>query len=382
MEELADNSHHVRPDAIFIDTNLLIKLLNGNGNSEFLKLQELAQSSYIDLIIPETVLHELAIYAVEKAKETYHGLNRDSKALADLLMTDLIHIANIEDIERKARESIASRVQNWGMSLACMPPMDLKILVRASLMHIPPFEKGDKGFKDTLIIETILNESKLKDLKKVFFISDDGVFKRSKNEIARRFEDQEVEFCFFENFTFGHEELSKLIDTEIEAYIQEEEKRLESFLKANESELFEYVSTNASFNSCELEGTGPLAVLEPFENPILGNVLEIKAKRPKSISSFHRGWLLGKAPSVDTEEPITITVDVEIDVVVEENPWRNEIFGFFGDQFDEQGKRIKNRTISYSPSIHDACVTRKKTVLATITKTEGIPTSIIFNRIL
>jgi hypothetical protein len=148
------------PRKVFLESNILFKLGPRLENVDFVELLQLRDSLKFDLSVAEVSWRE---YLRQREKEIRECLARIRQCRGDLSKHDqqsdelekaeekvLVHLGNL------ARH-FGAKAQNLGITVVPLPLVDVRQLLEMSLACDPPFEETkEKGFRDALIMFTVL----------------------------------------------------------------------------------------------------------------------------------------------------------------------------------------------------------------------------------
>jgi len=185
--------------ALILDTNILrrsenfvedmstLSLEAYEGAINMIEINDLVDR--VNIFIPEIVLLELSSQRLSKMEDELRKLEKISKEFDKVPGIEInVHDSfdsqkHIENIKISLFEDVnhIKMPENWGVLFT-------KVLEMA-LDKIPPFEKGqsDKGFKDALILLSLINFAKNEDYTKFILFSFDNSFKNNKKTIQEFF---------------------------------------------------------------------------------------------------------------------------------------------------------------------------------------------------
>jgi hypothetical protein len=150
-----------------IDTSVLI----GNGwpkaSLDLRNVVAACQQLGIPLLIPEIVLAETDAEVARKTDEAIEAARHALSRAAGRLSGDLN--AKVEWPDEKTRtaaytDAIARLADDWRWTVVPMPKVSLAEAVIQSIRHEPPFPAEDKGFRDSLIVWSLLDHLKKGDI--------------------------------------------------------------------------------------------------------------------------------------------------------------------------------------------------------------------------
>ncbi|MBC8277178.1 MAG: DUF4935 domain-containing protein [FCB group bacterium] len=300
------------PDAVYFDTNILRSMNIYQNDPWFVEFvsfvkQEIEIEFYIcDLIVSEYsyyLLNEIIKKNLSKFQNAYKSMSSYGIQLPD------IEIGSLKLPAYKTFEkTVKDRLINRHFKIINNHSINSELLLNESVNKYPPFESGDKGFRDAVILETYADHAKNTFEKpRIIVVSSDGAVTRSID----RFKRQRVEVEFVKKDDLLQELRSKL-DSEVSNIIQQREKKLYSFIVDHEENIFDFVRNN------DIEITewwlAPYLRKENFS----GTIREILSIEPKKIEKIIEGVDGFRESVPDDKNPIDIWVEVEVKIIVED----------------------------------------------------------------
>ena len=169
--------------AVFLDTNTLIAAAKADpsllSDGEGRRLLEIARLVPILVGLPEIVVEEYIHWLCGECDSRLGGL--------DWLRNVGLDVPCINVPADKAlhiRMWFSSQISESGVVRCSTPPVEVAELVEASVKHIPPFVERDKGFRDTLILLSIIDVARRERIPHLILVTRDKVFQRA--QIAKR----------------------------------------------------------------------------------------------------------------------------------------------------------------------------------------------------
>lgn len=309
-----------RKTLIVFDTNKIRQTIAGGAtygsfdlSAEFKSLTAFIKdnnlTALIDIAIPRIVLDELLKQKIDQYCSDLSNLSLIMKRLSEIPGVDFSHIvlpAREFDCKLHLQPLIGKFINDNGIKLINLPEGKLveifKAIQERAIAQRPPFKGGDKGFKDTVAWESLLNYDKLADYDKVIFISDDKIF----NEQCK--EEFEVTAKRFISMNSSVE----LAITELGKDYQESIEK-NKFIRLAESDYFkDYLSNEtAGLRTIEINGVdieiSDLRIVNHFESVEYLKESEVEIT-PVIISSIK-----GKAKINGNEEEVNIKAKTYLD---------------------------------------------------------------------
>lgn len=282
---------------IILDTNVIHRDYTLTG-SAVLKLSDAAQKLGYEVYIPEIVVDEIFRQYRTELESAYDKYTKGASLLSGLGLKE-IKLATGEDYLSKTLEekkkSYEKRLKELGIELLPYPKTKHEILVTKELEGKKPFASSKKGYRDSLIWETVMEQLiPVKDLwgeTQVLFLSantldfaDAG--KNLHPDLTKEFTEQ----GFTENAVELVYDFDKFFTDTINAELEELEKTAQTLLlkrKFNRINLNEelntllydeYVVKDVLASDMEKEG---VRIPTEYENP---TVQDIHLKDVKSVA--------------------------------------------------------------------------------------------------
>lgn len=141
---------------VIIDTSVIVADFWLKG-TEFSILWANLETISAQLVIPEVVLDEAVNKFGERLKEAVDAAQKKLNALEKLLQKDQIKLdsVSIEDEKKKYRRYFKERINYISGSIAPYPNTPHKEIATRAMHKRKPFNSSGKGYRDTLIWETV-----------------------------------------------------------------------------------------------------------------------------------------------------------------------------------------------------------------------------------
>ena len=315
------NNKNRIPNAIYIDTNVLFNFIEGTSNSnlDFIEVKDILKDFKVDFYIPEVVKKEYLFKKEKKLKERLKRVKEDIHFMKSMLGSDILEFKESEGYNSIIKKKIPSELELIGIK-AIRTPASIKLeeLIDMAIKKIPPFElKKEKGFRDSIILFTILEHVKSNKYNFVYFITDDEIFRN--DIISKRFEEINAVILILDNFNKAKDELKKNINNLIIDYLEDEKKDIKSYLNTNFGEISKYILSNAIISNFFIEAS--LYSKENYRTAqfSIKKILNIK---PNKVSDVQFGVIFSKEKIRDNYKAITFNIEMIISLILEEfNPF-------------------------------------------------------------
>ncbi len=152
----------------------------------------------ITLIIPEVVKGEICYQQNKQALNSHKEINKNSELLSKI--SD--HVYKCKIVPDKVTQQVIERFDKWCKSFSAevvktpIDNIDWEKIIYNSLWREPPFSKeGDKekGFRDSIILETLLDYVNSNPRRHIVFICKDRLLRDTAEEILK---DNKYVSCF------------------------------------------------------------------------------------------------------------------------------------------------------------------------------------------
>jgi hypothetical protein len=166
------------PKRIFLDTTALYKLgPRPETNVDLAKLLELARIFKIEVSIPIIAWKEYLRHRrkeLELARSHLAAAIRELEKYAEDLSSYTLLADEINKLDGSLEEHFKKKADEIGLTLVPLPLLNVKELAEMSLANKAPFQDTDeKGFRDALIMFTVLEEIRGKADQQAIFVTED-----------------------------------------------------------------------------------------------------------------------------------------------------------------------------------------------------------------
>jgi hypothetical protein len=241
-----------------------------------------------------------------------------------MLNREALHWERIshEDLQAGVREALLARLEQSRIQIVPTPQIELASIVNRFLQKRPPFNAGDRGFKDAIIIETIIQHAcRDNHLDHVVVVSSDSVFEHPT--IVAQFSDAGTVAHIVggkPEALFGNlvNKLQSMWTEAVDAVLAHKREAALNFAKLHEAEILRCVAGRARMGRSDLMGYG----LKQFGREAdeadrkleFSRMVSIDAIRPAFVES---AFLLGRpGDRSDGRTTLVITVAIEIDLTI------------------------------------------------------------------
>jgi PIN domain len=284
MTEKKSRRKMLQSDLVF-DTAALLSENFPELSSSFRQLTEIAQSLDFNLYIPEIVLKELEERFMENTENAIHKMMNEHRKLKNIVQERFsLSVPEIGDIRKAYQDDVQKLITRNKLIIIPMPSIKAEELIDRAVKRVPPFEREDKGFRDAMIIESIIEHGTKERISHFVFVSFDKIFE--DNAVSTYARSKGVELHIEKRIADVNENVFKLLDDVRQEAIKERERRGISFLTIKKAEINEFLKNNFETDEYDignLPGT-PLNMIGVKLASIESAAIEDKEDKKRGIS--------------------------------------------------------------------------------------------------
>lgn len=272
-------------DNIVFDTSALKSENFPDLSAAFRKFVDVAKILKIQLFIPDIVVKELEKNYLDCTSDSFNKIKTEQRKLKKVTQEKVnILLPDIETLKMDYKKEVESILKNNNLIVIPMPTLRASALVDQAVQHIPPFERNDKGFRDAMIVESIIEFGLNSKLNKFTLVAIDNIFKSA--EIVTAVKKKKIVLKVEKRVDDVSKAIFKLLSKVQKEILKEEEREAIEFLNDNKSEINEYLKNNFEMTEYDFKGLlgTPLKVLDVEIVKIEGAVIEKKETVKTGIS--------------------------------------------------------------------------------------------------
>lgn len=185
MSRQLPTGEELPPYALFVDSSCLstpneVEVVNPSFEGLF---NELRSKCDVELAIPDIVAREILNKKLHDCEACLKETGSNVKRIAKLTVSEPVQLPSINDLQLMLKARFDRWAESLGASITPVPAdIDWTALIEKAVSRKPPFsprdEKGEKGFKDALILETLLAFDKSHPKSLIVFVCADGLYPR------------------------------------------------------------------------------------------------------------------------------------------------------------------------------------------------------------
>jgi len=351
-----DDSTEVFPVAIFLDTNILDALPEDLSSGDLSGLVADADRIGAQAYIPDVVAREWLKHRMDKffnTLEEYEGnrihINRYFPNIPEFSITSSEFRSNVYRV-------LITHLVKSGCRLLGPPKATIRRLTARAVWAVPPFKYANKGFKDELIVLSILKlVERSWNYKTYVLVTKDNDF--SAPELQDRFTRFKVRLERVTSLREAREFLAAKLDQAWKQRNLQLEAEVKQFLSKHWNTISEAVVKNTQDKGVS---TWVLYGFGRNDIPENSNIKRLVQATPLEISTVD----VGREDERTHEIPLTIGVHTRIELDLEENPFLYEgLFRKLGpDGWKVEGKpelQLKPRSVNIERQIQLYAVAKR-----------------------
>lgn len=314
------------PDAIYFDTNILLRLSHDISDVDFIEMRHVSRELHIELFAPRVVIREWINKQECKIIDLMSRMKETSQNLGRLLGRSPIEYEELDEVTNCVNKRAMEYLDKAGIKEIPLPKnVQLDTLIEMAVKREAPFEeKGEKGFRDAVILFSIIEHMQANIFAGAILISADKIF--THDYVTARFKNAGLNILVKESFADAKQYINEHIDLLIKSYNETKKKEIKLFLDTKFSDISEYVLQNAKISPLFLQSGGLAGLLSDEKNlGLLDTIKKIKRITPKEISDVSQDILFSEETLEEGAQGVTFSVAVEFTLATEQyNPYSNQ----------------------------------------------------------
>jgi hypothetical protein len=244
---------------IVFDTSALMSENFPDLSAAFRQLSEYANTLGIKLYIPDIVLQELQQKFIDRTNDSFKKIQTEQRKLKKIVQERIIiSLPQMDDLVLEYKREIDRIIQNINLIIIPMPSLSARELIDKAVRRVPPFEIGDKGFRDSMIIESIIEYGLNNNINKFMFVAIDKIF---ENQVIERVASEKgINLEVKRTVDEVNNTIFKVLNKMQKKLLKEKENRAIAFLNTKRNEIDQYIITNFEVPLYEISGLRGRAV--------------------------------------------------------------------------------------------------------------------------
>ena len=322
------------PDVVYFDTNVLRSVGHKLNKPWLNELQSVSSPYGIMLCTNELVLDEWTEYIDnELIQKNYQKLLSSVALLKDFNIETPNFTSLSISLPNKIRlkQFLKDKLVDSGFEIIENWTGDTGKLIEEAVGKRSPFERGGKGFCDTIILESFISHAlKISVNPRVLVVTRDNAVKNSKE----RFVSRGIDVTFVEESEVVNK-VKSLLDSEQVALVDERDSKLKKYVLSKEKDVMRFVEKMPiSFTDWWLQGSCG------DKDRIDGTIQKVLSAKPVKITDVVSGISLYSSMATPELHKIKIFVEMELEVEIQ--------------QSNILGRLLEERAVAQPGSIEDS----------------------------
>ena len=301
------------PMAVFLDTNILDSLPESLESGELSSLV----SQVRVVLLPDIVAREWVNHRCEKAKESLKSAEVARRHLGQYSEQWVdVRLKAIDELDREVMKASVRRLRAAGLRVLGRPGLNSREVTLRAVLKVPPFKIANRGFKDEVILLSMLRHLAKWTYKSALLVTQDTDF---SEEVCPRFEEIGVKLLFARS-------LAKAADI-VDRFLGEADKATMATRNAAVVALVEQhweIVRKRIEDTAKREGVPELALRGLFSQrlPEGGSIKKLLSVTPRDIESV----TVGGRPPTTGRTLITVWVVCDVTFELEVTNWISPLF--------------------------------------------------------
>lgn len=306
------------PDAIYFDTDALVSAGFALDQPWLTELRSVANKYGISLFVAAVTIEEWRYRFANHLDKLVNQIRSSVRSMTKYGFDSFgIDPQQLPLPEKAAvNEYVVRLFNNADIATIPTPELELSSLIFESIHSMTPFEEGDKGFRDTIILESILQHAKAEQSDRIMIVSRDKAILNSRDRFSN-----DSPSAIFVRPDEAQDCLRERANQENTAYIEHRDNRLHEFVQANREPVLQFLRLS-QFDVTDWWLRGSLG-----DKDYAGNIKEIRRIEPKEITGASTILPPLHLELPDTRLPISIFVKIEVEVTTELADRYGGVFG-------------------------------------------------------
>ncbi len=322
---MAETVRPMFPEALYLDANALRATPPTLDTQPMAEIAAFASNYSMGLFVPELAAREWIAHRTEITIRAMRRVVGDSRDLGQMLdrAPPKAKVIDDEELRRTVHAVQMRRLTQAGFEIIQRPKLDLAELIDVFVAKKPPFDDGDRGFKDAVILETVFAHACTSNsFANIVLVTGDKRF--GHPSIGERFLEAGTRLHCVQGPSKALlpqtvEKLNGMMKKAGAVRFRDLLQGTTSFAQRHQHEILDFAMENAQIGLSDIEGSGRAGVLEESSEADAklkyARILSIDAIRPREVISAFP-WLKGLRERTDGREGILITVAIEIDLTI------------------------------------------------------------------
>jgi hypothetical protein len=311
------------PQAVYFDTNILVKVFKRGMVSDFVGLADLARKWRIGLFVPEIVVMELRHRNNERVQNATDSLKNSVGVLQRYVDPGLVNPALPNDMLERVTQSTDRELGSAGICVVPCPDIKTTKLIRMASTHTPPFRDRGRGFKDAVALLTIRRHMESNHWTNALVVSEDSDFSLSRGVSDLLGLDLQISVA--RSVAEASDCLQKALNLVLTEWNETASSQFITFLMAHWAQILQFVQ-NAPISKTWLR----IQLDDQFgsrQGRYSTWIERVLSTEPREVTLPRLGWFLSKEELSKERRAITFSVRVQVTMLVEvKDLWARDSF--------------------------------------------------------
>jgi hypothetical protein len=306
------------PAAFFLDTNILDALPETLESGELNSLISEAKDVHCKVYLPDVVAREWIKHRLDNAVNSYADIRKGSDHLRKYIDATPNFKLKGEAIFDAVFKVGIQRIKNAGLRILRPPFIKTRPITSNAVFEVAPFTHSNKGFKDELVVLSMLDVVGRWNYKSCVLVTEDKHF--SEKDISGRFKQFDVDFRVVNNLQTATKLIVDTLDEATQRRYEEVIRGVTEYVKSRWEEI-----SSKIIEKVNSDGVSDFRLS-------YGSAYTYREGTVKRVVSVKPLEITGALPGIPDEStgltPITISVDVELELEYErmEVDWTDVFF--------------------------------------------------------
>lgn len=268
-----------KPDYIYLESSALLALNTDLKDLKFQNFLQYTRALEVPLFTTALCVDEFVAERIERLRETLSDFQESMEDVGRFLgqRPEVRPLGSADDLAEQIRAVFRHGLEEAEVEIIENASLSLPELLHRATRHVQPFEPKDKGFKDTIILLTILGDASRRGARTAMLIVTDGDF--HTQEIRDQARAAGMELVVVRTIDDAVAHLKQVLAEDTRRRIDEEIANLKAFLLGEEESILRAIRQER-FNEWDLtRGTGVFRIHEVLDS----RLNEIESVIPEAL---------------------------------------------------------------------------------------------------
>lgn len=225
-----------------------------------------------NLYIPKIALKELEQLYIKDVLKQINQINKSYNKLKPYAQEQIfIKLPDEDYLIAVYEKNVMDLLEKYNIKVIESPSLITNDLIEKAIKYSPPFKEDDKGFKDALILESILLYASDKRLNSIILVSGDKIF--NSEEIKEDAKKNNINLIIMESLEQVNNYISQHVNKTVREFRKKEEKEVISALNLIRDDIDNYLKGNLEISFLDIFDLGLSGTLQRITNAKLKNII-------------------------------------------------------------------------------------------------------------